>query len=94
MLQKIEYEYQNSCLSPWSGTLAIPGRSRSCPNPWLSGLEWGNDVETPNLEVVRRLSAPLGDKIFLDMGQGRVSMDELLGGRGSNALILLVFGIT
>ena len=48
----------------------------------------------PNMEVVRRLSAPLGEKIFLDMGQGRVSMDELLGGRGSNALILLVFGIT
>ena len=51
-------------------------------------------VETPNLEVVRRLSAPLGDKIFLDMGQGRVAIVELLGGRGSNALILLVFGIT
>ena len=30
-----------------------------------------HSVETPILEAVRRLSAPLGDKIFLDMGQGR-----------------------
>ena len=29
------------------GTLAIPGRSRSCPNLWLSSLEWGDDVEKP-----------------------------------------------
>ena len=47
------------------GTLAIPGRSRSCPNLWLSSLEtslWEDDVETPILEAVRRPSAPLGDR--------------------------------
>lgn len=37
-------------------------------------------VETPNLDVIRRLSAPLGDKIFLDLGQGMGVTDELLGG--------------
>ena len=51
-----------SCLGLWSGILAIPGRSRSCPNLWLSSLEWGDDVETPILEAVRRPRAPLGDR--------------------------------